>query len=160
MDNVKKENGQELMQWDPFRAMREMMQWDPFREIAPMFPRMSRAFTAREWMPAFEVRENKDSYVFKADLPGIKKEDLEVSLTGNRLTITGKREHEKETKDDTFYTYEREYGSFTRAFTLPEGIDTEHVKTELKDGVLTMVVPKKPEAQAKKIPIAVGAAKS
>jgi HSP20 family protein len=157
MSIIKKENGQEMMEWDPLRAMREMMQWDPFRQIAPMFPR---AFAQREWMPAFEIRENKDGYTFKADLPGIKQEDLEVSLTGNRLTITGKREHEKETKDDTFYTYEREYGSFTRAFTLPEGIDTEHVKSELKEGVLTLVVPKKPEAQAKKIPVAVGASKS
>ena len=156
MEIVKKDNGQELT-WDPFRAMRELMQWDPFRQIAPMLPR---ALATREWMPAFEVRENKDSYVFKADLPGIKKDDIAISLTGNRLTISGKREHEKETKEDTFYTYEREYGSFTRAFTLPEGIDTEHVKSELKDGVLTLVVPKKPEAQAKKIPIAIGTSKS
>jgi HSP20 family protein len=156
-DIVKKDNGSQLMEWDPFRAMREMMRWDPFREMAPMFPRM---IAEREWMPAFEVRENKDGYVFKADLPGIKKEDLEVSLTGNRLTITGKRDQEKETKQDTYYAYERTYGSFTRAFTLPEGIDVDHLKSELKDGVLTLVVPKKPEAQPKKIPISTGAAKS
>jgi HSP20 family protein len=155
-DIVKKDNGPQMTEWDPFRAMREMMRWDPFREMAPTFPRMFE----REWMPAFEVRETKDGYTFKADLPGIKKEDIEVSLTGNRLTIAGKREHEKETKEDTYYAYERAYGSFSRAFTLPGGIDTEHVKSELANGVLTLVIPKKPEAQAKKIPIATGAAKS
>jgi HSP20 family protein len=160
-DIVKKDNGgaMQMTAWDPFRMMREMLRWDPFREMAPMAP-MPGAFAERDWVPAFEVRENKDGYVFKADLPGIKQEDIEVSLTGNRLTIAGKREHEKETKDDTFYTYERSYGSFSRAFTLPDGIDTEHLKSELKDGVLTIAVPKKPEAQAKKIPIATGAAKS
>ena len=157
MDIVKKDNGQQALEWDPFRVMREMLRWDPFRQMAPVFPR---AFAEREWMPAFEVRENKDGYVFKADLPGIKAEDLEVSLTGNRLTITGKRENEKETKQETFYTYEREYGRFTRAFTLPDGIDVDHLRTELKDGVLTLVVPKKAEAQAKKIPIATAATKS
>jgi HSP20 family protein len=156
MDIVKKTNQEQLVEWDPFRAMREWMRWDPFREMAPVFPR----FFEREWMPAFEVRENKDGYVFKADLPGIEQKDLEVSLTGNRLTISGKREHQKETKEDTFYTYEREYGTFKRAFTLPDGIDTDHVKSELKDGVLTLVVPKKPEAQPKKIPIATAGAKS
>ena len=158
-DIVKKDNGgqMQMTEWDPFRMMREMLRWDPFREMAPA---SARAFAERDWIPAFEVRENKDAYVFKADLPGIKPEDLEVSLTGNRLAIAGKREHEKEAKNDTFYTYERSYGTFSRAFTLPDGIDPAHVKSELKDGVLTIAVPKKPEAQPKRIPIATGAAKS
>jgi HSP20 family protein len=106
------------------------------------------------------VRENKFACVFKADLPGVKQDDLEVSITGNRLQISGKRDEEKEAKDDTFYTYERSYGSFSRTFTLPDTADAEHVKTELQDGVLSLVVPKKPEAQAKKIPISIGASKS
>ncbi len=154
-DIIKKENGGQLTQWDPFQAMREMLRWDPFREMAPIFPQLERA-----WMPSFEVRENKDGYIFKADLPGVKKDDIEVSLTGNRLQISGKRDEEKETKGDTFYTYERAYGSFSRSFTLPEGADAAHVKTELKDGVLTLVLPKKPEAQARKIPIVASGSKS
>ena len=154
-DIIKKEHGGQLTQWDPFQAMREMLRWDPFREMAPIFPQLERA-----WMPSFEVRENKDGYVFIADLPGVKKDDLEVSLTGYRLQISGKRDEEKEAKGDTFYTYERAYGSFSRAFTLPDTADVAHVRSELKDGVLTLVVPKKPEAQAKKIPIAVSATKS
>ncbi|HVV83928.1 MAG TPA: Hsp20/alpha crystallin family protein [Kofleriaceae bacterium] len=157
MANIVKRNGNEnqLEAWDPFRAIREMMRWDPFREMAPML-----APVEREWMPAFEVREDKTGYYFKADLPGVKREDIEVSLTGNRLSIAGKRESEKETKEDTYYAFERSYGSFKRAFTLPEGVDTEHVTTELKDGVLTLAIPKKAEAQAKKIPIAGPAPKS
>jgi HSP20 family protein len=156
MSNIIKRNGNEnqLEAWDPFRAVRDLMRWDPFREMAPMIA------TEREWMPAFEVREDKDGYHFKADLPGTKREDIEVSLSGNRLTVGGKRESEKETKDDTFYAYERSYGSFKRTFTLPDGIDTDHVTSELKDGVLTLVVPKKASAVAKKIPIAAPASKS
>ena len=152
-DIIKKNSG--TMEWDPFRTMREMLRWDPFREMAPIFPQLERA-----WMPSFEVRENKDGYVFKADLPGVKQDDIEVSLSGNRLQISGKRDEEKEAKGDTFYTYERAYGSFSRSFTLPDGADADHVKTELEDGVLTLVVPKRPEAQARKIPIAASTSKS
>jgi HSP20 family protein len=156
MANIVKRSGNEnqMEMWDPFRAMRDLMRWDPFREMAPMLA------AEREWMPAFVVREDKDAFHFKADLPGIKREDIEVSLAGNRLVVAGKREAEKETKDDTFYAFERSYGSFKRVFTLPEGIDPEHVTSELKDGVLTLVVPKKAEAQAKKIPIAAPGSKS
>jgi HSP20 family protein len=107
--------------------------------------------------PAFEVKETKESFVFKADVPGIKDADLDVSLTGNRLTINGKRQAEKEDKGDTYYTYERSYGSFTRSFTLPEGVNASAMTANLNDGVLSITVPKKPEAQAKKIPISGGA---
>ena len=98
--------------------------------------------------------------MFKADVPGIKTEDLEISTAGNRLQITGKRDAEHETKTDTVYTFERQYGSFTRTFTLPDGADLEHAKSELKDGVLTLVIPKKPNAQARKIAISTGTSKS
>jgi HSP20 family protein len=136
--------------WEPARWISRMMGWDPFREITPFFPEMERLTFA----PAFEVKETKDAYLFKADVPGIKEADLDVSLTGNRLTITGKREAEKEDKSDTYYTYERTYGSFTRSFTLPEGIDVEKIRADMKDGVLNVTLPKKPEAQPKKIPVA------
>lgn len=134
---------------DPFRMMREMLRWDPFRTMAP-------SFTALEgvWNPSFEVRESGDSFLFKADLPGLRAEDVEVTLAGHRLQVAGKREAEKETKDDTVYVYERSYGDFCRTFTLPEGADLEHIKSEMKDGVLTVVVPKKAMARPTKIAIA------
>ncbi len=156
---VKKGNGGQMTEWSPLRAMREMLRWDPFREMAPFMPSFA-PFERMEWTPSFDVTENKDAYVFKADVPGVKKEDLEITTSGNRLQITGKRDTEHEEKTATVYTYERQYGSFARSFTLPDGADLEHAKSELKDGVLTLVIPKHPGAQAKKIPIAAAGAKS
>src|SRR5262249_47223344 len=103
--------------------------------------------------PSFEVKETKDSYLFKADLPGVKEEELDISLTGNRLTVSGQRQEEKKDEGETYYAYERRYGTFSRAFTLPDGVDAEHVQAGLKDGVLTVVVPKKPEVQPKRIQV-------
>jgi HSP20 family protein len=138
-------------EWDPFRVMRDMLRWDPFQEMRPLWPNEVTAYA-----PAFEVKETKDAFVFKADVPGVKEQDLEVTATGNRLTVSGKREEEKESKDQSYYTYERSYGSFTRTFTLPDASDTTHVKAELKSGELTIVVPKAAEAVAKRIPVASG----
>jgi HSP20 family protein len=156
MTDIVKKNGGQLTEWNPFRAMREMLRWDPFREMTPMFPELERA----SFNPSFDVTETKDGYVFKADVPGVKQEEIEITTTGNRIQITGKREHEQESKTDTVYSYERQYGSFTRNFTLPDGADVEHAKSELKDGVLTLVIPKQAAAQAKKIAISTGASKS
>jgi HSP20 family protein len=137
--------------------LRWLMRWDPFREMTPSWfgPPLAEA----TFSPAFEVKETKDSFLFKADLPGLKEPDIEIKLTGDRLTISGKREAEREDKDDTFYTYERSYGTFMRSFTLPDGIDSDHVMAELKDGVLHVVVPKKAAAIGKTIAIKPGDAK-
>jgi HSP20 family protein len=157
-DLVKKPVNQPLAvaEWDPFRAMRDLLRWDPFREMAPVPPMFERMTFA----PTFDVIENKDAYVFRADVPGVKAEDIEITTQGNRIQIAGKRDHEAETKADTVYTYERQYGNFTRAFTLPEGTDIELAKSALENGVLTLVVPKKPHAVAKKIEVTTGRAKS
>jgi HSP20 family protein len=165
MANIVKKNGEQATEWNPLRAMRELMQWDPFREMAPSwepFRELSRMMPLgrMEWSPSFDITENKESYTFKVDVPGVKKEDLEVSVTGNRLQISGKRDATEETKTDTVYTYERQYGSFLRSFTLPDGADLDHAKSELKDGVLTLVIPKTTAAQAKKITISTTGAKS
>jgi HSP20 family protein len=138
-------------EFEPLRLMRDMLGWDPFREIAPLMPA-----TVAEFAPAFEVKETKDAFVFKADLPGVKESDLEVSVVGNRLTLAGKREAEKEEKEETYYTFERTYGSFSRTFTLPSQLDTANVKAELKGGELTVIVPKEAAAVAKKIPVTTG----
>ena len=135
--------------WEPFRAMRDLLRWDPFGEMMPSFS----AFESATFAPTFDVKETKESFVFTADLPGVKEGDLDVRLTQNRLTISGKRESEKVEKTDQFYASERTYGSFTRAFTLPEGIVSDKIQAELKSGVLTIAIPKKPEAQPKKIDV-------
>jgi HSP20 family protein len=133
---------------DPVRDwMRSMWDWDPFREMQPFFQ------TERTFVPTFEIKETKEGYLFKADMPGVKENDLEVTVSGSRLTIKGKREEEKKQETETFYAYERSYGSFTRAFTLPEGCDGAKAHAELKDGVLTLLVPKTAEAQPRRIDV-------
>lgn len=149
---VRKDGGEQrapvVREWDPFRIMRSLLR-DPFGEMA-MMPEAERAMS---FNPAFEVKETKDAYIFKADMPGVKDSDVDVSMTGNRLTISGKRESEKEEKADAYYVYERSYGNFTRSFTMPAGVDAAHVAANLEKGVLTVTVAKKPEVQTKKIAI-------
>jgi HSP20 family protein len=83
----------------------------------------------------------------------VKEEEVDVSLTGNRLTISGQREEEKREDSDRYHAYECSYGSFTRSFSLPEGTDPDNVKAEMKDGVLNVTVPKRPEVQPRRIPL-------
>lgn len=147
---VRNNGGREVArrEWDPMQFARELFRWDPFREMAPSFAMPELQFNA-----AFEIKETKDGYSFKADVPGVYEKDIEITRTGNRLTIAGKREFEREDKGETYYAAERSYGSFTRTFTLPDGIDGDHVRAELKDGVLTVFVPKLPEAKPQKITV-------
>jgi HSP20 family protein len=153
---VTKENGGQPQaithrEWDPFRAMRELMRWDPFAAM-PAWPA-----EARDVMNvAFDVKETKDGFVFTADVPGIESKDIDVKLQNNRLTISGKREQEKTDKGDTYYSYERSYGSFTRSFTLPEGVDADKISADLKQGVLIVTLPKKPEVKPKQISVKSG----
>ena len=133
-------------EWEPFRLMRELVGWDPFAEMMPSYGQELAGF-----IPRFEVKENQEAYLFKADLPGVDEKDLEITLTGNRLTVIGKREAEERKENETWYAYERSYGTFSRSFTLPEGADFDHADADLKSGVLTISVPKKPEHQPRKI---------
>jgi HSP20 family protein len=135
---------------DPFKMMREMMRWDPFREIGPMLT--SQGFKGI-LVPDVDIKETPTSYVFRADLPGMKEKDVDISFTGNRLTLSGKREEEQREEKVNYYSCECSYGSFTRSFTLPLGTDPEHASAELKDGVLTITVPKKAEVQPKQVPV-------
>jgi HSP20 family protein len=135
--------------WDPFISLRDLLRWDPFREALPVLP----AFEGITFAPAFDVKETKEAFVFTADLPGIAEKDLQVQLSDNRLTVSGKRESEKTEQGDTYYATERSYGSFSRSFTLPDGLDSDKVRAELKNGVLSVTAPKRPEAQPKKISV-------
>lgn len=135
---------------DPFRLLRDMFGWEPYRDMLPAWRLETPIF-----LPAFEVKETKDAYRFLADVPGVKEADVEITITGNRLTIAGRREAELEEKGETFFVHERTYGAFTRTFALPDGVDVEHIRARVEEGVLAVIVPKKPEVQPKKIPIAV-----
>ncbi len=131
---------------------------DPWRSLFDaMMPYGTGAF-GPSFDPGFDVRETKDAFVIEADLPGVEENDLDVTLTGNRLEIHGKRESKQETQDEEgrYYCCERAYGSFSRAFTLPDGIDSDHASSDFKNGVLKIRVPKKPEAQPRKINVGPG----
>ncbi len=136
---------------EPMRQLRDLLRWDPFAEMLPTWREREAWFA-----PDIDVKETPDKIVFRADLPGVEEKDLDLQVTGNRLTITGTREAEAEQKGETWYACERSYGSFTRAFTLPEGVDTDHVRASLDKGVLTLEVPKTPAAQPKKISVGGG----
>jgi HSP20 family protein len=136
---------------DPFRWMRDFVEG-----AMPQWPQWVGPSWEQSFSPAFEVKETKDSFQFLADLPGMKEADVDLKITGNRLAITGKREAEKEDKGDTYYTYERAYGSFQRTFILPDGVDTDHVHAELKNGVLTIAIPKKATVPTKTVAFKTG----
>ena len=155
MADIVKRNEYGMSEWDPFRLMREMMRWDPFRGSG-MMPRGEQDV----WLPHFDVRENGNSIKIIADVPGVSREDLEISVVGTRLVVTGRREHEERGKDENMHTWERQYGQFTRSFTLPDNVDFDHITSELREGVLTIVAPLKAGARSRKIQIGGTAPKS
>lgn len=137
-----------LSTWDPLREMRDLLRWDPFRDLSRW-----RTPGAIEFAPAFDASETEKSYVFTADLPGVREEDLNISVSGDHLTVSGKREAEEEKREENYYLYERSYGSFSRSFALPQAIDADKIEADLKDGVLRIEVPKSPGAAPKKISV-------
>lgn len=139
-----------LSRWDPFRIMHEMLRWDPFRETS-----LLGSWEPTSFAPSFDVKETNEGFVIKADLPGIEEKDLKVTLTGQRLTVSGKREQETKKEHEHLHAIERSHGSFTRAFTLPDGVDANKIHAELKNGVLTLMLPRKPDVKPKEIAVKV-----
>jgi HSP20 family protein len=109
----------------------------------------------RAWAPALDVREDKDNFVIRAELPGLKREEIEVSLQDGALVISGERQAEKVEEGVEVHRQERYYGKFQRALTLPEPVAANKVKADYKDGVLTVTLPKTEEAKPKKIDVSV-----
>ncbi|APR87621.1 heat shock protein, Hsp20 family protein [Minicystis rosea] len=132
---------------DPFRMIRELMGADVLGGLAR---------TPDIIAPDIEVKETKDAFLVRADLPGVQERDIEVDITGNRLTVTGKREEEQRQEGERYFAYERSYGTFSRTLTLPEGVDAERVRADLANGVLEITIPKRAEAQGRKIHVGVG----
>jgi HSP20 family protein len=132
---------------EPFRLMRNLLRWDPYQDFN------FQEDAVNTFMPSFDVEETSDSYLFIADMPGIRREDLDIQLAGNRLTISGKREATSARENGKIYSQERSFGTFTRTFTLPEEVESGKVVAELRDGVLHLMVPKSPEVRPQKIDI-------
>jgi HSP20 family protein len=107
------------------------------------------------WMPAADIYETKDEYVFKLELPGITKDDVKVELNDDNLNIKGERKEEKEVKREEYHRMERICGSFSRTFRLPKNADGQKMSATMKDGILELRIPKQEEAKAKAIPISI-----
>ena len=138
----------------------------PMLDIAPGFSRevdrlLSDIFNrnvvrfAEEWMPMVDVTETKDEIVVRAEVPGMTKEDISVTLQDNVLTLRGEKKQEKRELEAAFHRLERSYGSFVRSFTLPTLVQADKVKAAYKDGVLTITLPKAEEVKPKEISISV-----
>jgi len=105
------------------------------------------------WRPRTDIRETDKAYLVSAEIPGARKEDVNVELHGNNLTIKGSVHDEKKNEGEKHYLYERSYGSFTRSFTLPDDADQQGIKAEHKNGVLHLEIPKKAKQEPQKIAI-------
>jgi len=140
---------------NPFRDI-----WNLPEEFNRLFWGLSRATpeeadAAAEWTPAVDVYEDAEALRIHAELPGLKKEDVKINVREGVLTLRGERKFENEEKKDNYYRLERSYGSFLRSFTLPNTVDPEKIQAKMKDGVLELVIPKKPEAKPKEIKVEV-----
>jgi len=113
------------------------------------------SFLNRDWNPAVDIVEHKDQYILKAEIPGMKKDDVKITLENNVLTIRGEKKNEVEQKDEHFHRIERSYGSFERSFTIPGTIKTNDIDAQYKDGILTLTLPKAEEAKSKMIDVKV-----
>jgi HSP20 family protein len=111
--------------------------------------------TSRPWAPAVDILENEDELVVKADLPDVKLEDVDIRLENGTLTLKGERKFENSEEKGGYHRIERSYGSFTRCFSLPDSVDTEKVKAEYKNGVLSVTLPKLEVAKPKSVKVQV-----
>jgi len=122
--------------YTPFRGL------DLFSEFLNRFEQSTENANLVDFQPSVNTREGKEAYHIEIDLPGIKKENVEINVEDNVLTISGKREFKEEVKEENYYKIESSYGSFSRSFTLPEKVDIENIKATSTDGVLEVTIPK------------------
>ncbi len=140
-----------------------LSRWEPFRDMLSLRADMDRLFKSlfggfpeeREgfWAPAMDIEEDNDNIMVKAEIPGMKKEDIKVSVRGNVLMVSGERKQEKETKNKTHHRVERYYGKFSRTITLPSDVITDKIKASYKDGVLNITLPKPESKKPKQIEV-------
>src|SRR6516225_7572633 len=150
--------------------MTVITRWDPFREFSSLQDRMNRLFrdsfgesreealTTGSFAPAVDVYEDEHKVTLKIEVPGVEEKDIDVRVENNTLTVHGERKIEKEEKQENYRRVERQYGSFTRSFTLPQTVDSENVSANYDKGVLKISLPKKAEAKPKQIKVNVGSA--
>jgi len=143
-----------------------VVRYDPFRDIRTLQDEVNRLFSAtassntgREdmmngaWMPKVDIYENKESLVLEAELPGMSRDDFELSFENNVLTLRGERKFENKTDQENYHRIERSYGSFTRSFTLPQTVTADGAKAEFENGILLVSLPRREETKARKIEV-------
>jgi HSP20 family protein len=144
-----------------------IIRWDPFRDVVTLRERMNRMFedvfsgraeegrdkTTSTWAPSVDIFETEKELVLTAEIPGIDEKDIEIKIEDNTLSLKGERTFEKETKEENYHRIERSYGSFYRAFTLPNSIDPERIQATHENGVLKITMPKRDELQPRKVKI-------
>jgi HSP20 family protein len=140
-----------------------VIKYDPFRELRGLHDEMSRLFNVPTtetnefargaWAPSVDIFEDKDKLFVEAELPGMNREDFELTVENNVLTLKGERKFEKKTEGDNYHRVERSYGSFTRQFTLPQTVTAEGATADFENGVLHVALPKREETKARKIEI-------
>jgi HSP20 family protein len=150
--------------------MTVITRWDPFREFSSLQDRMNRLFRESQgpeeslatssFAPPVDVYEDEHNVTLKIEVPGIDENDIDVRIENNVLTVHGERKFEKEEKEQNYRRVERQYGSFTRTFTLPTTVDAEKVSANYDKGILKIALPKKAEAKPKQIKVNVGSEKA
>ena len=143
-----------LLTWNPTEEMERLLE-EPFLSQWPLL-RVGWGRTPRHemaWAPALEMYEKDNNFVVKAELPGVKKDDVDVSITGDTLTIRGQKKASKEVKEEDYYRCESHYGSFSRSITLPASVDAKKIEASYENGILEIHVPKAKEAVPTKVEI-------
>ncbi len=139
-----------------------LVEWKPFEELDNLQDKINRLFDktsgkgateSGSFLPATDIYSEDNNLVIETELPGVRKEDVDIKIEDNTLTIKGKKEFKKEDKGENYYRVERSYGSFSRSFMFPDNVEREGIKAEFKNGLLKLILPKKPEAKAKNIDI-------
>jgi HSP20 family protein len=144
-----------------------IVRWEPLRELGSLQNEMNRLFntvfdaphpggnggTMRRWMPAMDLVETDESFVLRADLPGLSEEDIKIEFEDGTLTVSGDRKAEHESKNEGYYRVERAFGAFSRSLTLPQGIDPEAVTASFDRGVLEVRIPKPEQRKPRRIEI-------
>lgn len=145
-----------------------LVRWEPLRELTSLQGEMNRLFNTffdvppgdggalRRWIPAMDLVETDDAYVLRADLPGLDEKDVSIEFEDNVLNISGERKAEHEEKREGYYRVERASGSFSRALTLPEGVNVDTVKATFDKGVLEVRIPKPEQRKPRRVQISVG----
>jgi HSP20 family protein len=143
-----------------------IVRYDPFRDLRTLQEEVNRLFTGSmphgfddqgiargAWSPNVDIYENKEQIVLEAELPGMKREDFDLSIENSVITLRGQRQFEKKDESDNYHRVERAYGTFTRSFTLPNTVSAEGANAEYKNGVLRVTLPKREETKARRIEI-------